>query len=69
MLGCASIANGSDASVLPIENALEVMDLEILHSGFVDFSNPELHERYNSAKKMEIMVPHRIPVNLIENLS
>lgn len=68
VLGCATVANAAFANVLPIEQALDEMDLEILHCGYVDFSDLELRHRFNEAKKMEIMIPNGIPIDLIRNL-
>lgn len=69
VLGSAAVANKSGVEVLPLETALDQIDIEILFGGKVDFSNPELRNRYNEAKKAEILVPNGIPQNLILNLN
>lgn len=66
--GCATVANASAAEALPIEQALDEMDLEILLGPRVDFGDLDLRKRYNEAKKMEILVPMLVPMHLIENL-
>jgi hypothetical protein len=68
VMGCAVVANRGDACVLPIAEALDQMDLNILYGGRVDFSNTELRNRYNEAKKAEILIPTRIDQRQIRNL-
>lgn len=70
VMGCSAVANKSGAATLPLESALEKMDLEILFalSKRAIFSDPELTKRYNEARKAEILIPARIPQELIHNL-
>jgi hypothetical protein len=68
VMGCAVVANRGDAVVLPIADALDQMDLEILYGGRVNFANLELRRRYNEAKKAEILIPRRIELRYIRNL-
>jgi hypothetical protein len=68
VMGCSGVANKSGVSILPLEHALDAIDLAILFQGHVDFSNEALKKRYNEAKKAEILIPARIPQELIHNL-
>jgi hypothetical protein len=69
VLGCATLANRLDAKILPLGDALEQMDIEILFSDMMDFGNPALVRRFNEARKAEILVPGEIPVDQIANLA
>lgn len=76
VMGCPEVANKSGARILPIEEALDKFDLEILFNRKVDFSKKaiddcgdnqekidEIHnlrKRYNEAKKAEILIPNCI---------
>lgn len=68
--GCSRVAYKSGAVVRPLEEALDGFDLEVLF----DIPFPEILEdegtknRFNKAKKSEILVPDHIPSSLILNL-
>lgn len=79
VMGCCGVANKTGVEILPIKEALGLMDLEILF-GDNDFSKNafnncrndderkeirDLRERYNEAKKYEILIPTEIPFKLI----
>lgn len=68
VMGCSKVANKSDAAIRPIQEALDEIDLDILFRTRVDFSNPEMRDRYNEAKKAEVLIPAPIPPDLILNL-
>lgn len=67
-MGCSGVANRNDMSILPLEKALDSIDIDILFGGRPDFRNKEFQNRYNEAKKAEILIPSAIPQNLIKNL-
>lgn len=68
VMGCSDVSNKTGVAIQPIEQALDAMDLQILFGGRVDFTNAELRNRYNDAKKSEVLIPAPIPPNLILNL-
>ena len=68
VMGCAVLVNRSGATVVPLEQALDEMDLAILFDGTMDFGDPQKRERWNEARKAEILVPGLIPTRLIANL-
>jgi hypothetical protein len=68
VMGCSDVANKTGVAIRPIEQALDSMDLQILFGGKVDFQNVELRNRYNEAKKSEVLIPAPIPPSLILNL-
>ncbi len=68
VMGCAVVANRSDATIVPIEQALDEMDLAILFDGTMSFSDPEMVKQWNEARKAEILIPGGIPTHLIANL-
>lgn len=68
--GCSQVAYKNGAVVRPLEEALDEFDLEVLY----DIPFPEVlayedtKNRFNKAKKSEILVPDHIPASLILNL-
>jgi hypothetical protein len=68
VVGCEKVANGGDAIVRPLTDALDHIDIDVLFDSHVDFYDPPQRDRYNAAKKAEIMVPRHIPVDYILNL-
>jgi hypothetical protein len=69
VMGCATVANRADACILPIEEALDAIDIEILFYGKkLDFSHLPTRDRYNTAKKAEILIPGSVPLEYIQNL-
>jgi hypothetical protein len=68
VMGCSDVANKAGVAILPIQQALDAMDLEILFGEVVNFQNVELRNRYNQARKSEVLIPATITPNLILNL-
>lgn len=68
VMGSKDVANKASAEVLPIGLAVNEFDLDVLFEDIVDFHNPDQRNRYNEAKKSEILIPSSIPPHLIENL-
>lgn len=63
------IANKTGVSHYSIEEALEqdLIDFEVLYT-WTDWSDPEIQQRLRRAERFEVLVPHRIPLELIRNL-
>jgi hypothetical protein len=84
VMACAGVANKSGSMIYPLEEALDMIDIEILFDRSVDFSKraweacgedeekksaiQALRDRFNEAKKAEILIPVCIPTHLIGNL-
>lgn len=70
VMGCTDVSNKTGVTIMPIEEALEKIDTEILFGNIPNtFQDPELKKRYNEAKKSEILIPAPIRTNLILNLT
>lgn len=61
------IANKSGVEAYTIEAAMDIIDFEVLYTR-TDWADPEIRKRLQQAEKYEILVPKRIPLNLIRNL-
>ncbi len=61
------IANGNDVEILPIEEALEKLDVEVLYSR-TNWSDPTIQQRLRAAEKLEVLIPNAVPRNLIEGI-
>ena|SRR2546425_5238712 len=61
------VSNKSGVQVYSIEEAREMIDFEVLYSR-TDWRDPEIKQRLQQAEKCEILVPERIPLELIRNL-
>jgi hypothetical protein len=84
VVGCPGVANKTYLKTYPIDQALTKFDLKILFFQQPDFSDDAYHlykynakkraeilslrNRYKEATKAEIMIPSRIPQELIFNL-
>jgi hypothetical protein len=62
------VSNKSGVEPYPIEEALEMIDYEVLYAR-TDWSNPEIRRRLQQAEKCEVLVPGFIPLELIRNPS
>jgi hypothetical protein len=61
------VSNKSGVCSYTIEEAREMIDFEVLYTR-TDWCNPEIQQRLQQAEKCEILVPVRIPLNLILNI-
>lgn len=61
------VSNKSGVERYPIEEALEMIDYEVLYAR-TDWRNPEIRRRLQQAEKCEVLVPGFIPLELIRNL-
>jgi hypothetical protein len=67
VLYCASVANQSGAVYLTAEKAIKTMDFDHLFNRY-DFKIDDNMARHNEAKKYEILVPFKIPIEFIGGL-
>lgn len=60
------VANKSGVSTLSVQEAMKVIDFEVLYT-WTDWHDPQIKQRLQRAEKAEILVPDRIPLGLIRN--
>ena len=58
------VANKSGTKLLTLAQAMEEIDSEIICK-WTDWSNPDVQERRQIAKKYEVLVPKIIPIEFI----
>lgn len=63
----SDVANKADVPIQTMEEARRVIDFEVLNS-WTNWSDPAINQRLQQAEKCEILVPQRIPLELIRNL-
>jgi hypothetical protein len=63
----SDVANKSGVKTCTLEEAKGIIDFQVLYSR-TDWQNPEVQQRLQQAEKYEILVPDRIPLELIRNL-
>ena len=68
--GCTTVSNKKNSVILPIEKLLDRLDMKAMFDTPIEvvLADPDLRERYNQAKKAEILVPDCISTNLILTL-
>jgi len=62
---CAGVANRVQNEYIPIHDALEMIDSEVLY-GKTDWHDPEILDRLKAAEKCEILVPDVVPFKYFE---
>jgi hypothetical protein len=63
----AGVSNKSDVETYSIEEAMEIIDFDMLYGGWKDWNDPGVQARLQQVEKYEILVPDHIPFNLILN--
>jgi hypothetical protein len=63
----ADVSNKSGVEIHTIEEARKIIDFEVLYTR-TDWSNADIQKRLQQAEKYEILVPKKIPLELIRNL-
>ena len=58
------VANKANTELFRVEEGLERLDKEVLYTRTA-WKNPQILQRLRNAKKCEILVPTRVPINLI----
>ena len=58
------IANANGVTILPIEEAIEHLDKEVVYTR-TDWANAEIQNRLQIAEKVEVLIPNAVPRNLI----
>lgn len=63
----ADVANKRGVEIHTIEQARKIIDFEVLYTR-TDWRDPEIQTRLKQAEKYEILVPKKIPLDMIRNL-
>jgi len=58
------VANSNDVTILSVVDALEHLDVEVLYTRTA-WSDPEIQARLKSAEKLELLIPHCVPRDMI----
>jgi hypothetical protein len=61
------IANSNNVNIMPIEDALPELDVEVLYSR-TDWHNELIQRRLQAAEKLEVLVPDLVPADYIIRL-
>ena len=67
VLFTADVANKAGVQTHTMEEARQLIDYEVLYSR-TNWSDPAVQARLQQAEKYEILVPRRIPLEMIRNL-
>lgn len=63
----ADVSNKSGVGIVTMEEARALIDFEVLYSR-TDWRDPNVQHRLQQSEKSEILVPRKIPLELIRNL-
>ena len=62
------VANSSDVEILPIQDAVARLDVEVLYSR-TDWSNSDVQQRLAKAEKVEVLIPNSVPRDSIAGIA
>lgn len=63
----AGVSNKADVETHSVDEAMKIIDFDMLYGGWKDWTNPEIQARLQQVEKYEILVPDHIPLRLILN--
>lgn len=63
----ADVSNKSGVEIHTMDEARKIIDFEVLYTR-TDWTDPEIQRRLQQSEKYEILVPKKIPLDLIRNL-
>jgi hypothetical protein len=66
VLFCPDVSNKTGVKPVPIADAAEMIDLEVLYNYINWKENPEAFSRRQAAEKYEILIPNKIPFKYFE---
>ena len=58
------VANANETQIVDLSQAIAQIDLEVVYSR-TDWRDPEVQLRLKAAEKMEVLVPHYVPLHMI----
>lgn len=61
------VSNKTDVETHSIEDAMGIIDFDMLYGGWKDWNDPDIQARLQRVEKYEILVPDHVPFNLIPN--
>lgn len=61
------VANKSGVELVAVEDALARIDAEVLYTR-TDWSDHSIQQRLRAAEKCEILIPNRVPIDLLKNI-
>ena len=61
------VSNKAGVEIHTIQEARKLIDFEVLYTR-TNWSDPDIQKRLQQAEKCEILVPKKIPLDLIRNL-
>lgn len=61
------VSNKADVETYSIEEAMGIIDFDMLNGGWKDWGDPAIQERLQRVEKYEILVPDHVPLGLILN--
>lgn len=64
---CADVSNKSGVAVVPLSEALSVIDFPVLYTR-TDWNDPQIKLRLRQAEKYELLIPNHVPMKSIRNL-
>lgn len=67
VLFTGDVANKAGVETHTIEKARQIIDFEVLYTR-TNWSDPKIQDRLQQAEKYEILVPKKIPLEMIRNL-
>jgi len=63
----AGVSNKGDVEPCSMEEAMKIIDFDMLNEGWKNYRDPEIQSRLQRVKKYEILVPDHVPLRLILN--
>ena len=63
----AGVSNKANVETHSVEEAMSIIDFDMLYGGWKDWNNPDIQARLQQVEKYEILVPDHVPFNLILN--
>jgi hypothetical protein len=62
----SDVSNKSGVQLQTVDEARAIIDFEVLYTR-TDWKDPSIRQRLHQAEKYEILVPHKIPLEIIRN--
>jgi hypothetical protein len=61
----AGVSNKANVETHSIDQAMGIIDFDMLYGGWKDWNNPEIQARLQKVEKYEILVPDHVPIGRI----
>src|SRR5271154_851108 len=63
----AGVSNKADVETHSIDEAMGIIDFDMLYGGWKNWHDPEIQARLQRVEKYEILVPEHVPLGMILN--